>query len=227
MTLHTYPDVVQGTPEWDDLRRGVITASAIGSLITPKTVKPAANAETRSLVAQLAADRMNGWTDSSYQSYDMALGHENEPRAIDAYAQHRGVTVSHVGFMLNDTYGFPLGYSPDALVEDDGLVEAKSRRAKIHVQHVTGGGVPSEHMAQIQTGLLVTERDWLDYVSYCGGMELWIRRVHPDETWFTAIISAAKAAEEAIEQLVAKYTDAVKGMPMTERIDPYLVELKL
>lgn len=34
MTLHEYPDLDQGTPEWHDQRRGMVTASAIGLLLS-------------------------------------------------------------------------------------------------------------------------------------------------------------------------------------------------
>ena len=34
MTLHTYPDVEQRSEEWHTLRRGIVTASTIGALIT-------------------------------------------------------------------------------------------------------------------------------------------------------------------------------------------------
>ena len=34
MTLTILPELVQGSPEWLDARRGIITASAIGRLIT-------------------------------------------------------------------------------------------------------------------------------------------------------------------------------------------------
>jgi hypothetical protein len=34
MTLVTYPDIIQGTPQWDDARRGMVTASAVGQLLT-------------------------------------------------------------------------------------------------------------------------------------------------------------------------------------------------
>lgn len=34
MTLHTYPDVEQRSDEWHELRRGIVTASTIGALIT-------------------------------------------------------------------------------------------------------------------------------------------------------------------------------------------------
>jgi hypothetical protein len=34
MTLHTYPDVEQRSDEWHELRRGIVTASTVGSLLT-------------------------------------------------------------------------------------------------------------------------------------------------------------------------------------------------
>jgi len=36
VTLTNYPDVVQGSEEWDDLRRGIVTASTVGQLITTR-----------------------------------------------------------------------------------------------------------------------------------------------------------------------------------------------
>jgi hypothetical protein len=45
-------------------------------------------------------------------------------------------------------------------------------------------------MAQLQCGLLVSGRKWIDYVSYCGGMPLYVKRVEPDERWFDAIVEA-------------------------------------
>jgi len=50
--------------------------------------------------------------------------------------------------------------------------------------------VPVENMAQIQCGLLVSGRDWCDYLSYSGGMPLYRIRVEPDKRWFKAIASA-------------------------------------
>jgi hypothetical protein len=35
-------------------------------------------------------------------------------------------------------------------------------------------------MAQLQCGLLVSGREWIDYVSYCGGMPMYVKRVLPD-----------------------------------------------
>ena len=53
-------DVEQGTDEWLEARRGMITASTVGQLVTPRTIQPAANPESRALVARLAAERITG-----------------------------------------------------------------------------------------------------------------------------------------------------------------------
>ena len=89
--------------------------------------------------------------------------------------------------MVRDDWGFKIGYSPDGLVGKDGLIEIKSRRPKKHLQTIIAGTVPAENMAQIQAGLLVSGRDWCDYISYCGGMRPWIKRVEPDTRWSPSI----------------------------------------
>ena len=227
MSLHLHPDVDQGTPEWDALRLGIVTASVVGQLITPSTMKPARNTETRALTALLAAERINGWADESYVGRDMERGWDDEPHAIEAYEAMRDVTVDPLGFMVRDDWGFRLGYSPDGLVGKDGLIEVKSRRPKKHLQTVLADSVPAENMAQIQTGLLVSGRDWCDYISYCGGMNLWVKRVEPDTQWQSAIVAAVQAFEDAVTVMTATYIGAVVGYPMTERIDHNTVELKL
>lgn len=102
---------------------------------------------------------------------------------------------------------------------DDGLVEIKSRRAKKHLATILADEVPSENLAQCQTGLMVSGRKWLDYVSYCGGMPLWRKRVFPDPLWFHAITEAAAAFEESATTMTAAYHAATLGLPATERIE--------
>jgi predicted phage-related endonuclease len=93
--------------------------------------------------------------------------------------------------VTNDDHGFVIGYSPDGLVDDDGLIECKSRRQKFQVETILADRVPEEYMLQIQTGLLVTGREWLDFVSYCAGLPMFIKRVFPDARYQEAIIAAA------------------------------------
>jgi len=217
MSLKTYRDVVQGTPEWDDLRRGMVTASVVGQLVTAKTLKVAANVESRSIAALLVAERITGYSDETFVGDDMMRGWMDEPRAIEKYSEHYA-PITTTGFMVRDDWGFQIGFSPDGLVGDEGLVEVKSRRPKIHLQTILGGEVPASAMAQIQTGLLVSGRPWLDYISYCGGMPLWVRRVEPDPKWSEAIVAAVDAFEKAAVEMADEYHAAVEGLPTTERM---------
>ena len=217
MTLIELSDLIQGSDEWLEQRRGIVTASVVGQLITPSTIKPANNDKSRALVAQLVAERITGWTDPVYVSDDMLRGTEDEPRAVEVYSEHFA-PVTTTGFMVRDDWGFRIGYSPDGLVGDDGLIEVKSRRCKKHLQTILADEVPPENMAQLQCGLLVSGRQWIDYVSYCGGMPLYVKRVEPDERWHEAIVAAVSAFEDAAAEMVAAYHATTEGLPATERV---------
>ena len=217
MTLTLYPDLVQGSDEWHAARRGIPTASVMGQLITPNTVKPAANVATRSIVATLVAERINGWVEERYEGYDMMRGHEMEPLARDLYSETYA-PVTEMGFMVREHDGIKIGFSPDGLVGDDGMIEVKSRLAKIHLATVIAGDVDREFLAQIQCGLLVSGREWCDFISYCPGMAMWTKRVYPSTTWFNAITEAAEIFETSAVEMQSAYTAAVVGLPMTDRM---------
>lgn len=217
MSLHTLPDLVQGSDEWHEQRRGMVTASVVKQLVTAKTLKVADNIDSRRIVNILAAERITGYTEPSYVSDDMMRGWEDESRAREKYAEHHA-PVTEVGFMVRDDWGYEIGYSPDGLVGDDGSIEIKSRRQNIHLATILADTVPPENVAQIQCGLLVSGRKWCDYISYCGGMPLYVKRVFPDPAWREAIIEAVAAFEKAAERVISEYLTAVDGLPTTERM---------
>lgn len=227
MTLTVYEQLEQGSDEWLEARRGIVTASVIGQLITPSTVKPANNATSRSKLYELAAERITGRVEETPTTWQMERGNEEEERARDLYEQHYG-PIEQVGFIVREVNGMKIGFSPDGLVSDDGVVEFKSRSPKIHVQHVISGQVPPENMAQVMTGLYVTSRDWCDYTSFSNGMAMWKIRVYPDKKWFAAIREAWFRAEERIQEIISHYEEGTLGLPVAEYIDPFEeVELQL
>lgn len=217
MTLTIHHHIDQGTDEWHDMRRGIITASAVGKLITPKTVKPASNPDSRAFTMSLAAERITGWTEPTYINFDMQRGIDDEPIARGLYSEYYAPVVE-TGFMVEDMWGFQIGYSPDGLVGDDGLIEIKSRRAKTQLATILADEVPLDNMAQLQTGLLVSEREWIDYVSYCGGLPLYVKRVFPQSKWFDAILDTAEQAEADIAEIISVYQLSIVGLYPTERI---------
>lgn len=222
MTLIEYPDIIQGTEAWNDLRRGIVTASTVHNLLTITTHKPANNDTSCAFTLALVAERITGWTDPVYVSDDMMRGTMDEPIARDLYSQHYA-PVREMGFMVweDDQTGHRLGYSPDGLVGDDGLIEIKSRRQKSQLATILSGEVPAANMAQCQAALLVTGRKWLDYVSYSGGMPLYVRRVYPDPDWFDSIRAAVAQFEETSAETVNRYVESIAGLPMTQRIDHF------
>ena len=225
MTLHILPNLEQRSPEWFEQRRGIVTASAVGRLITP-TLKVADNDVSRGVTATLATERITGWTEETPVSSDMWRGIEMEPYARDEYAYHHA-PVETVGFMRLEGDAWTLGYSPDGLVGEDGLLEIKCPRAKTHVRTILDDEVPAHYIAQLQAGLFVSGRAWIDFVSYVTGLPLYVKRVTPNEDWFDAIRNACIAFESSAARIVADYEARVTGLPMTEHVDPNKVELKL
>ena len=217
MSLKFYRDLIQGTDEWHAARCGMVTASVAGKLLT-STLKVADNESSRGVVLTLAAERITGYVDPTYCGSSMERGHEDEPYARDTYSEHVA-PVDEAGFMVRDFGDYRIGYSPDGLVSVDGQIEVKSRLQKIHLRAILEDRVPAENYAQIQCGLLVSGRDWCDYVSFCGGMPLWTKRVYPDPTWHAAILAAVETFEANVADILARYHEVVAGLPATERVN--------
>jgi hypothetical protein len=265
MSLKTFTDIEQRSEQWFAARRGIVTASSVGRLVTYgppdaisvacpmcearpenpclsktrkeptpiKSVHPARaehaagrapvfsladNETSRGLIETLVAERVTGWTEDTPMNSDMWRGVLAEPFARDLYSRHYS-PAHEVGFMRRDEDGWQLGYSPDGLVGDDGLIEIKAPRAKTHLRTILADEVPAHNMAQLQAGLLVSGRAWIDFVSYVAGMPLYVKRVTPDGDWFEAITAACVAFETTAARTVADYLERVVGLPMTERID--------
>ncbi|MFH5927454.1 YqaJ viral recombinase family protein [Roseomonas xinghualingensis] len=230
MGIRYYPDLVQGTEEWLQARCGILTASEMKLILTP-TLKVAANKDVRTHLYELLAQRITQHVEPHYVGDDMLRGQEDEVEARILYAE-RYAPVREVGFITNDKWGFTIGYSPDGLVGDDGLIECKSRRQKYQVQtilqHVEERTVPPEYLLQVQTGLLVSERSWLDFISYSGGLPMVTIRCHAVPEVQEAIIGAATEFERQIAELRRKYSLIVgyapnRLIPTERRIEQEMV----
>lgn len=213
ITYHA--ELVQGSDEWLAARCGLLTASEMHLIVTP-TLKAASNDKERAHQYELLAQRLTRYVEPRYVSDDMLRGIDDEIDAVELYAKNHA-PIERVGFITNDKWGFTIGYSPDAVVGKVGLVECKSRRAKYQVQTICDGIVPAEYMIQLQTGLLVSEREWIDFVSYCGGLPMFVCRVEPDPKIQDAIVAAATAFEERLAANMERYQVAAMSLIPTER----------
>jgi predicted phage-related endonuclease len=204
-----FPEMEQGSEEWLAARCGILTASEMKLIITP-TLKTANNDKERSHLYELAAQRINKYVEPHYISDDMLRGHDDEILARQLYSE-KFAPVQECGFITNDQWGFTIGYSPDALVGDDGLIECKSRRQKYQFETIVSGVMPDDYKIQVQTGFLVSGRKWCDFISYSGGMPMVTIRVTPDPVVQDAIIAAATAFEMRLEKRLMEYREILKS----------------
>jgi len=212
--INYHDSLVQGSDEWLAARCGLLTASEMKLILTP-TLKVASNEKERAHLYELLAQRVTQYVEPRYIGSDMLRGQEDEVEARILYAK-RYAPVDDMGFITNNKWGFTLGYSPDGLVAKTGAIECKSRCQKYQAQTIienmgAGGGatIPDEFTLQIQTGLLVAELEWIDFISYCGGMPMVVIRAFPVPEIQQAIIAAAGEFEKRMAAKLAVYCDVV------------------
>ena len=165
----------QGSVDWHTARCGVITASCFSDILTKgRGGEPSKTRQT--YMFKLAGERIRGVATDSFSNSYIERGHEYEDEARQLYELQTGYEVAACGFIKSE-YG---GYSPDGIVGDDGIIEIKTKSAHLQIEILLAGKVPAIHTAQIQGGLLVSGRNWCDFISYCPGLPIFIERVLPD-----------------------------------------------
>lgn len=165
-------DCEQGTEEWYSIRCGVPTASCFDKIITTKG-EP--SKQRQKYLYQLAGEFITGAKEECYQSQAMQRGTEMEEEARNLYKVIRDVSVDKVGFIIGNP-DFEYGCSPDGLIGDSGIIEIKCPNLATHVQYLIDGHLPTEYFQQTQGQLLVTKREWVDFVSYYPGIKPFICR---------------------------------------------------
>lgn len=217
--ITTHDIMAQGSAEWLAARCGLLTASEMRLIITPSNLKPAKNDKEKSHLYEILAQRITGYVEPQYISDDMLRGMSDECEAKMLYSQNYA-PVKDVGFITNDKFGFTIGYSPDGLVGEDGLIECKSRRQKFQIETIVSSEMPDEYLIQAQTGLLVSERKWLDFVSYSGGLPMFVKRILPNAEIQEAIVAAAAGFEARLAEKMEIYKASIGSFIATERKPP-------
>lgn len=174
----------QRTHEWYAARMGLPTASEFGSIITPKKGEYATAAETYicDLIDEMKRPEEHGaeaWAGNRHTQRGTMM----EPEALGVYEFDTGHRLRHVGLVLSDCRRF--GCSPDALAGDDGLVQAKAPDGPTFVSWWRAwkrtGSMPDAYKAQVHGELIVTGRQWSDFLAYCPGYDPLVIRVTPDK----------------------------------------------
>lgn len=182
--MEIFYDIEQNTPEWYELRRGLVTASEFSTVLAHgKGGKGTPSVGRRKYMLTLISDRIGGAPSDGYSNRQMERGKAMEADALRLYhALHAEPT--RVGFVKRDD---DVGCSPDAFVGESGMVQVKTAEPCIQLERVLSPALPAEHVCQVQGELWVCEREWSDFVSYWPGLPLMVERVYRDEKAITSI----------------------------------------
>ena len=184
--------IEQGTPEWQALRVGKLSASRVADMLA--TVKTGESASRKNLKADLIVERLTNQKTESFTNGAMSWGVETEPQARAAYEVMTGNFVDQIAFVDHPTISM-FGCSPDGLVDDEGLIEIKCPNSATHLEYLETQTIPKKYITQMQTQLCVTGRQWCDFVSFDPRLpeplNLLIIRVERDEEYISMIESEA------------------------------------
>lgn len=176
----TFYDVEQNSDAWLALRLGKATGSNFGCFMANdgKAFGEPAKAYALQLALEIDTGRR---AEYSFSNEHMERGHEQEPVAKMLYQDENFVTVQNGGFFCWGTYGD----SPDGLISSDGVLEVKSVGAKTHYATLMRKSYDPAYRWQLVGHLDCTERDWVDFASYCAefpeGKQLLVYRLHRDD----------------------------------------------
>lgn len=153
MKIH---DVVQGSDEWFKVRLGKFTGTNGQAVATN-------GRGLETLVFEKVAEIITGKMKPSYTNPDIERGNELEAMARNSYEVETGIVVKQVGFVELDEF---TGCSPDGFIAEDGLQEIKCKNDANFARFMYDHKIDTEHNWQIQFNLMVTGREWCDYVLF-------------------------------------------------------------
>jgi len=195
----------QGSPEWKQARAGKVTASRAKDA-RDRLKSGAASGKQIAYACQVALERVSHQpADATFENWQMREGHVQEPIARAAYERHTGNLVDEVGAFATDDDLFL--YSPDGLIDDDGLLEVKTLFSPERIMTIVGNGDTSDFEDQCMFGLWLTGRKWIDLVVWVPSLEhMVIKRITRNED----AIEALEADLMAFSLLVTQYENTLR-----------------
>lgn len=177
-----FHNIEQNTDEWLDLRIGKVTGSSCSKIMA--NYGKAFGDPAKKAAITIALEQITGKRSETemYKNDHMERGHEQEPLARALYESEYFVDVANGGFFdCGNT-----GCSPDGLVEETGLVEIKSVIPSVHYANIKRNNIDPAYKWQIYFNLLYTEREWIDFISFCSdfpeGKKLFVHRIYAEDS---------------------------------------------
>lgn len=202
--MNIITEIEQGSEEWLALRAGKVTASRFSDVMAKG--RGGAPSKTRdSYMKQLAAEILTGQPEEMYSNKYMEWGNECEPQARSMYEFNHDREVNQVAFIEHNDF---VGVSPDGLIGSDGLIEIKCPKTTTQIDYYLSGKFPSKYEAQVQGQLMVSNREWCDFVSFDprinGSASYFEVRVYRDEKYIAELDNQIRYFVNELKELLEK-----------------------
>lgn len=185
----------QRSPEWFNLRCGKFTASNFDKLFMGKSTKG-----YQDLINTIVYERLTADIPESYQSEWMQRGNELEPEAIRRYELETFNKVNKVGFVEYDEW---IGCSPDGLIGEDGMIQAKCPKHNTAIYYrLNPKKAVDDYLYQVQGEIGFSGRKWNDLIIYHPKLPAQIIRVEKDETIIQSIHKEILIAVELVKERI-------------------------
>jgi predicted phage-related endonuclease len=191
--------VIQGDAAWLAIKAAKLSGSRFRAALDLNKRTGAPNKPRRDLVADLRRELQTGVLTAVEPNEYMAHGTRCEPIACALYAFTYDVDVQHAAWIPHPSLDY-VGFSPDGLIGDEGLIEIKSPALEPrHLRTVDSGKCPDDYLAQCQGGMWVTGRAWCDFVSFWEPThDLCVVRVYRDEAFIQRLADACAAVWDEV-----------------------------
>lgn len=196
---------------WLAARAGKLTGSRMADALDfRKDGKP--GARRVQLMKDLLAERVTGLSVRHYVTPAMQWGIDTEPEAKAAYEAETGQFIGECGYYDHPRIDL-FGATPDGLLNNDGVFEAKCPTTPTFLDWVMAGVVPEEYKPQMIVEIACTGRKWCEFVAFDPRIKnpsrrLFIRRFEPTAEEIAAIESAAEQFLAELDAAFEAFTEA-------------------
>ena len=193
-------DMQQQTEEWYAAKLGMFSGSDFHTFL--------GNSKTKEdkLWEKIAERRYQDSDAEEFLGFYTERGKDLEHEARRIYSAVYETQVQEVGLVEDNEY-YPdyVVCSPDGLVGDDGIIEIKCLVAKYVTQYTEGKYresfyIEPKYRTQVQFNLLVTQRQWCDFIYYHPRVGLRVERIQKDEKIQSEILAALDECVKFIKE---------------------------
>ncbi len=190
----------QRSEQWYQARLGNPGASEFSNIITSEGIPSKSRID---YMYRLAAEKIRGKSDETFQSEAMVNGELKEEEAKKYFELLHNVKIKDVGMVYKNEEKL-FHASPDGLIGKNQGIEIKCPTAKVHAQYLYEGKLPTKFIPQIQGSLYVCERKYWWFMSYCDSMKPLLIRVKRDEIFIKKVAVELKVFCSELKAIVKK-----------------------